>query len=112
LLYQYKNAAARVRAITVHTTIAAGVALPQQLGRQLLDRFTINWQPLDGSSVPFSQQSLIEQINHTVTPDTWSTTFAVTPIGTENFFRLGTSTLVEPTCWGSEPAGWLTHHNR
>jgi hypothetical protein len=64
------------------------VNLPQMLGRQLLDRITIDWLPIDGSTVPFSQQSLIEQITHTVTPELWTTTFAVTPIGTEPFFIL------------------------
>jgi hypothetical protein len=67
--------------------------LANQLGRKLLDRITINWRPMDGSTVDFSQASLIEQISHTVTPTEWTTTLAVTPVGTESFFILGTSTL-------------------
>lgn len=93
LLYQYKNPTARVRSIALSSTIAAGASLPQQLGRKLLDRITINWRPMDGTSANFSQQSLIEQISHTVTPTEWTTTLAVTPIGTESFFIIGTSTL-------------------
>jgi Concanavalin A-like lectin/glucanases superfamily len=93
LLYQYKNPSTRVRSLTLSSTINAGAALPQMLGRQLLDRITINWRPIDGTSVDFSQQSLIEQVTHTVTPDQWTTTFAVTPVGTESFFILGTSLL-------------------
>jgi hypothetical protein len=94
LLLQYKGAQTRVRALTVDNLISAGAALPQMLGRQLLDRVTINWRPLDGSSVDFSQQSLIEQVAHTVDAQsrTWTTTFAVTPIGTEVFFLLNSAT--------------------
>lgn len=92
LLYQYANPMARVRAIVMDSTISNGANLPQMLGRNLLDRITINWRPIDGSGVDFSQQSLIEQVTHTVTsnPPVWSTTFAVTPIGTENFANYGT----------------------
>jgi hypothetical protein len=92
LMHQYSSPAARVRALTTDNTIAAGAAMPQMLGRQLLDRITINWRPLDGSSADFSQQSLIEQISHSVDASTgvWSTTFAVTPIGTEHFGIYGT----------------------
>ena len=93
LLYQYKNPTPRVRSLTLTSTIAAGASLANQLGRKLLDRITINWRPMDGSTVDFSQASLIEQISHTVTPTEWTTTLAVTPVGTESFFILGTSTL-------------------
>jgi hypothetical protein len=93
LLYQYKNPSPRVRSLTLSSTIGAGASLSQQLGRKLLDRITINWRPMDGTTVDFSQQSLIEQISHTVTPTEWTTTLAVTPIGTEAFFIIGTSTL-------------------
>ena len=42
ILYQYKQPAARVRSLTLTSTINAGATLPQQLGRNLLDRITIN----------------------------------------------------------------------
>ena len=95
LLYQYKNPAPRVRAISMDSTINNGENMVQMLGLGLLDRITINWKPLDGSSVDFSQQSLIEQIGHSFDAATgvWTTTFAVTPIGTESFFIIGTSQL-------------------
>jgi hypothetical protein len=92
LAFQYSTAATRVRALTVDSTIDAGAGLPQMLGRKLMDRVTINWKPLDGSSAQFTQQSLIEHVSHTVTPEVWSTTFAVTPIGTEPFFILDSAT--------------------
>ena len=93
LLLQYKDAKPRVRSMTVDNTIGAGAALPAMLGLDLLDRITINWRPIDGSTVDFSQQSLVEQISHVVTPSTWTTTLAVTPIGTESFWILGTTAL-------------------
>lgn len=97
LLLQYKDAKPRVRSMTVDNTIGAGAALPAMLGLDLLDRITINWRPIDGSTVDFSQQSLVEQISHVVTPSTWTTTLAVTPIGTESFWILGTTALGNTT---------------
>ena len=97
LLLQYKDAKPRVRSMTVDNTIGAGAALPAMLGLDLLDRITINWRPIDGSTVDFSQQSLVEQISHVVTPSTWTTTLAVTPIGTESFWILGTTALDNTT---------------
>ena len=93
LLYQYQQPAPRVRAITMDSTMGNGANIPQMFGRNLLDRITINWRPLDGTSSNFSQQSFIEQVTHTYIPQKWTTTFAVTPIGTESFFILGTSQL-------------------
>ena len=97
LLLQYKDAKPRVRSMTVDNTIGAGAALPAMLGLDLLDRITINWRPIDGSTVDFSQQSLVEQISHVVTPSTWTTTLAVTPVGTESFWILGTTALGNTT---------------
>jgi len=93
LLSQYKDAKPRVRSMTVDNTIGAGAALPAMLGLDLLDRITINWRPIDGSTVDFAQASLVEQISHVVTPSTWTTTLAVTPVGTESFWILGTTAL-------------------
>ena len=92
LLYQYKNPATRVRSLSQDSTINAGANLSNMGGRGLLDRITVNWRPIDGSGVDFSQESLIEAINHTFTPEVWSTTWAVTPIGTESFGLYGTGT--------------------
>ena len=97
LLSQYKDAKPRVRSMTVDNTIGAGAALPAMLGLDLLDRITINWRPIDGSTVDFAQASLVEQISHVVTPSTWTTTLAVTPIGTETFWILGTTALGNTT---------------
>ena len=93
MLLEYKNAKARVRSMTVDNTIGAGAALPAMLGLDLQDRITINWRPIDGSTVDFTQASLVEQISHTVTPSTWTTTLAVSPVGTETFWRLDMTAL-------------------
>ncbi len=93
LLLQYKDAKPRVRSMTVDSTIGAGAALPAMLGLDLLDRITINWRPIDGTTVDFSQPSLVEQITHTITPEQWTTTLAVTPVGTETFWRIDMTAL-------------------
>ena len=97
LLSQYKDAKPRVRSLVVDNTIGAGAALPAMLGLDLLDRITVNWRPIDGSTIDFTQPSLVEQITHVVTPSTWTTTLAVTPVGTESFWILGTTALNNTT---------------
>ena len=97
LLLQYKDAKPRVRSLVVDNTIGAGAALPAMLGLDLLDRITVNWRPIDGSAIDFTQPSLVEQITHVVTPSTWTTTLAVTPVGTESFWILGTTALNNTT---------------
>ena len=92
LLYQYKNPATRVRSLVTSSTINGASALPYVLALDLLDRITIVSKPIDGSTVDFNQQSLVEQITHNITPGQWDTTLAVTPIGTEQFFIIGDAT--------------------
>lgn len=99
LLYQYKNPATRVRAIQTSSTINAGANLASVLALNLLDRVTIVWKPIDGSSVDFSQPSLVEQISHTISPGQWNTTLAVTPIGTETF-GLWNTAVWNTSIWG------------
>jgi hypothetical protein len=90
----YKTPMSRIRSISVDNVTDAGANLPQQLGRQLFDRITVVWKPLDGSTVDYNQQSLIEQIQHSVdaAAQTWITTWSVTPIGTTIPFRLNDGT--------------------
>ena len=45
------------------------------LGRKLLDRVTVIWQPMDGTTSPFTQDSLIESIQHDFSPELWTTTW-------------------------------------
>ena len=99
LAFQYSQPAPRVRSITLASTINAGSTMPYMLGLNLLDRVTVVWKPLDGSSVDFSQQSLVEQVSHSVTPGEWITTLALTPIGTETFGLWGSGTWDTAT-WG------------
>jgi hypothetical protein len=102
LLYQYKEPKSRVRSLTQDSTINSGANMPQMLGRQLLDRITVNWQPIDGSGVDFVQDCLIEMVTHSVSAQTmtWTTTWALTPIGTEGFWTLGSSQLGSTTILG------------
>jgi hypothetical protein len=99
LLYQYKDPKPRVRAISTSSVIDNGAPLPLVLSLNLLDRVTIIWRPADGTPVDFNQQSLVEQITHTIVPGKWDTTLAVTPIGTETFGFWG-SGIWDTSVWG------------
>lgn len=99
LLYQYKNPAPRVRAIKTSTLSNGMTGLAKILALNLLDRVTVIWKPIDASTVPFNQQSLVEQVTHTIQPGQWDTTLAVTPIGTE-VFGLWNSGLWNTAIWG------------
>ncbi len=89
-----------MRAITLNSMTNDGSSMPYMLGLELLDRMTIVWKPLDGWSVDFSQQSLLEQITHTASPRrSGRQLFSVTPIGTETF-GLWDSGLWGTAIWG------------
>ena len=96
LMAWYSTPQTRVRSITVDNLTANGANLIQMLSRQLLDRITVVWKPLDGSTVDFNQSSFIEAINHDVdaATQTWKTTWAITPIAAnQGAFILGTTAL-------------------
>lgn len=80
LCVTYAQPLTRVRSITVNSLATTGKNFPQMLGRHLLDAITVRWQPIDGTASPFVQTSQIEQVVHTVTKTTWTTTWALTPI--------------------------------
>jgi hypothetical protein len=75
LLQTYQTPVIRIRELTLDNVADGGANLPQMLGRKLLDRITVNWQPLDGSNSILNQDTLIEQISHTVTKTQWVTTW-------------------------------------
>lgn len=93
LLAHYDAPLVRVRQVAMDNTNRAGANFPQMLGRQLLDRVTIDWLPLDGTTVHFIQDSLIESIQHDFTQDTWKTTWGLSPAETQQYFTLDSATL-------------------
>ena len=88
LVAHYGVPITRVRSISLDNTADAGANLPQMLGRTLLDRITISWQPIDGTTVPFDQDSLIESITHNVTQSKWVTTWQLSPAEAQSYLIL------------------------
>lgn len=83
----------RVRQMKLDSTATSPSSLPQMLGRKLWDRITVNWQPIDGTTVPFNQDSLIESIQHDFGPDLWTTTWGLSVAETQQYFTLNSATL-------------------
>lgn len=92
LVEHYSTPYTRCRSITLSSRTDVGANLPQMLGRQIFDLITLIWNPIDGSTVYFDQQSLIESIQHTVTQDEWLTTWMLTPAETQSYMILNSST--------------------
>lgn len=60
---------------------------PQVLGREIGDQVTINRRPQGvGSAISFDAR--IEGIAHTITPETWATTFRLSPADTAVYLQL------------------------
>jgi hypothetical protein len=77
----HNNPINRVEAISLTSYGSGGSNIPQMLARRLYDRISVAYQGQTSSS-PFEQDSLIEQITHTVNVDsgpTWGTTWALSP---------------------------------
>lgn len=83
----YSNPMPRVRSIRMNNAPNGGVNLPQMLGRGMWDRITVIHHGLQGGT-PFVQDSIIEGISHSVTPATWTTTFALSPAETQDYMIL------------------------
>lgn len=48
LLVHYDSPLVPIRSMACDNTYEQGANLPQMLGRKLLDRITVKWQPMDG----------------------------------------------------------------
>ena len=71
----------RVTSIQISSRAETGFGLPQMLGRGLYDQITVQYQG-QTAGPQFSQNSLIEQIQHNVVYDggpTWNTQWALSP---------------------------------
>ena len=93
LLAHYDTPISRVRSIAVDNTAQAGANFPQMLGRKLMDRITVDWKPIDATTSRFTQDSLIESVQHDVTQESWKTTWGLTPAETQPYFVLNDPTL-------------------
>ena len=79
-LVWYAAGLQRAPLITIQNTSAQGANIPQMLGRNIYDRLTIQYQGQTAGAA-FSQDSLIESIEHDVDVSTgiWATSFAQSP---------------------------------
>ncbi len=84
----YKTPYTRCRSISLSSVTDAGKNLPQMLGRGIFDQITLIWNPIDGSTVYFNQPSLIESIQHTVTQETWITTWGLSPAEVQSTYMI------------------------
>ena len=93
LLAHYDYPLPRVRQLVLDSLSGKGANFPQMLGRKLLDRITLEWTPLDGADAMFDQDSLIESVQHDVTPEYWKTTWGLSPAETQPYMIVGDSTF-------------------
>ena len=93
LVAHYGLPVARVRQMKLDSTASNPSSLPQMLGRKLLDRITVIWQPIDGTASPFTQDSLIESIQHDFTAALWTTTWGLSVAETQAYFTLNSASL-------------------
>lgn len=80
LVSWYALPLARVTQMTINAQGNGGANIPQMLQRTLYDRLSIVYNG-QTPGTPFSQESVIEQITHTVdmSVPSWSTTYAMSP---------------------------------
>ncbi len=103
LLAHYDAPLTRVRSIAMDNTYGQGANLPAMLGRTFLDRVTVDWLPMDGTATHFTQDSLIESIQHEVTQGYWRTTWGLSPAETQQYLLLDDpvrGVLDGPNRWG------------
>ena len=95
----YNNPVQRVTQITLNSTGGGGSAIPVMIDRGLYDCITVQYNG-QSPGTPFEQESLIEQITHTIVIDggpLWSTKYALSPYELIlNPIILDTSTLDGP----------------
>ena len=101
LVAHYATPIPRVRQMKLNSNTTTPSTLPQMLGRKLLDRITVIWQPLDGSASAFTQDSLIETIQHDFGPDLWTTTWGLSVAETQTYFTLNDATFGTLAATGS-----------
>ena len=109
LVNRYGRPQARVKSASISSLVDKGRQFPQMLGRLLLDRVTVNWQPLDGTSAAFTQSSYVESIAHDIQPASWTTTWALTPAEAQYYFKLDDHTYGVLTGTGVTTSGELCY---
>jgi hypothetical protein len=79
LVGKYKTPLQRISSISFTPLSDPTVLLPAALGFELLTRVNVKRRPKDASSSTFSQDSLIEGVEHHIVPGMWTTTWRLSP---------------------------------
>jgi hypothetical protein len=87
----YKTPLQRARAVVFTPFSDPATLYASALGNELLTRVKLVRRPKDGSSSTFTQESLIEGIEHDATPGYWQTTWRLSPTAALNMFILDDS---------------------
>jgi len=77
ILSEYAEPQLRIESWTVNPYTNATYAFPEILTREIGDRIRLDL--FTDETYPISQEMLIEQIEHSITPDTWATTYSGSP---------------------------------
>ena len=109
LVNRYKTPQARVKTATIDSTVNQGAQFPQMLGRKLLDRLTVQLQPLDGTASPFNQDSYVESVSHSIVPGKWTTSWALTPSEAQFYFKLDDHSYGVLVATGATNSGELSY---
>lgn len=72
----YANPELRPEAITFIAQADESQLYPELLGRRIFDRVTVKFT-VPGGGDPVDAECFIEQVNHTILPDRWETTFGL-----------------------------------
>lgn len=89
LLNQYKTPQQRLERINLHSQDSPSTLLPQMLGRELWDRVTVKHRPRTTTGYTFSQESIIERIEHRYSPGEWVTNFALSIADATQYWLAG-----------------------
>lgn len=95
IVTHYKDPILRVTGLRLEPSAGnEATHFPQVLGRELLDRVTVNRRP-QNLGVAISQESIIQGITHNVTAAEWVTTWNLSPADTQVYWILGTAGFSE-----------------
>lgn len=79
LVGRYKIPLQRIESVALTPYSDPTVLWPAALGFDLLTRINVKRRPKDGAGSTFSQDSLIEGIEHNITSDSWQTNWRLSP---------------------------------
>lgn len=77
IISQYSEPQLRIDSWTANPYTAATYSFPEILSREIGDRIRLDL--FTAQTYPISEEMLIEQIQHDITPDTWQTTYSGSP---------------------------------